>query len=681
MLLISLLFCYSLSGQSNDAIDPALLENIYEELAEIAESQDLDLTSFIEEFEVFRSYPININKADFELLSQLQFLTPLEVEAILDHRTQYGDFLALEELQAIPILDESKIKYLRYVCKTTPPLITDFSSIIKEGRHNIFIKYKRVLEEQKGYIKDQEGNSKYLGSPNHYYLRYRFNALNKVRAGITMENDPGEPFFDQYNKQGFDYYSAFISVNDLSRYIPKIILGDYSLNLGQGLIVHNSFGAGKSTNTINIKKNSNTFRPYSSVNESQFNRGAAITFSPSDFISFSPFVSFRKIDGLINSDTIENEVFQNFSSISVDGLHQTLGDINKKNKIDLLQYGGNLKFKILKTNLSFNHLSYLFSTPIQSGNQLYKKYRFEGDQLDITSVDFNTRIKNINMFGELAKSHQGGMATTISSIISLDRHLDFSLSYRNFDKDYKNIEGNTLSEATLPINEQGIYIGFESKINTSWKINAYYDFWKNPWLKFNADAPSNGKEFLFRVEYLKRKKQLCYLQYRYEQKSINSSIDSKAIPSLTYRHQHRLRLHFAHKINNDIELRSRIELSKSKKDFATKSGYLIYQDFLYQPRFSPILIKTRFSVFNIDHFDSRIYAYENDLLYEFYIPFFQGRGTRSYVNLRYKINHRFTWEFKLARTVLYNSSTIGSGNNTINDNQRTEFKTQVKISF
>ena len=56
---------------------------------------------------------------------------------------------------------------------------------------------KRVLQERKGF---KDGS--YLGDPNHLFARYNFSSGRNVRAGITMEKDPGEKFFSGNNKNG-----------------------------------------------------------------------------------------------------------------------------------------------------------------------------------------------------------------------------------------------------------------------------------------------------------------------------------------------------------------------------------------------------------------------------------------------------------------------------------------------
>ena len=108
---------------------------------------------------------------------------------------------------------------------------------------------------------------------------------------------------------------------------------------------------------------------------------------------------------------------------------------------------------------------------------------------------------------------------------------------------------------------------------------------------------------------------------------------------------------------------------------------LFYQDVVYKPIAKPFSFTARYAIFDINSFDARIYAYENDILYEFFIPFYQNRGSRFYINTRLRLGRNYTWEFRIGRTYFENVNTIGSGNELINGNTRTEIKTQLKIRF
>ncbi len=108
---------------------------------------------------------------------------------------------------------------------------------------------------------------------------------------------------------------------------------------------------------------------------------------------------------------------------------------------------------------------------------------------------------------------------------------------------------------------------------------------------------------------------------------------------------------------------------------------MIYQDIIYKPKNIPFSATMRYALFDTDDYDSRIYAFENDLLYEFSIPAFSNRGFRTYANLRYRVNRYLTAEFRVSKTYFNNRETVGSGLQEIDGNQRTDVKAQLRFKF
>lgn len=58
---------------------------------------------------------------------------------------------------------------------------------------------------------------------------------------LTFEKDAGEVWIQKKGTKGFDYTSAYIEIEQLTPRLKKIILGDYQICIGQGLLVDNSF--------------------------------------------------------------------------------------------------------------------------------------------------------------------------------------------------------------------------------------------------------------------------------------------------------------------------------------------------------------------------------------------------------------------------------------------------------
>lgn len=682
-----LIFLFSSSAisaqQPEDAQYNNLISNIIEDFLETVEAEDFDFNTLLENLNFFYENPLDINAVTELELRELIILNEIQIGNFINYRNTFGSFLSIYELQAIPSWDLATIRNVIPFLKHGSGgigIYLNFKDAFQNGSSLLFLKAKRVLEERRGYIPNAQGVTPYLGDPNHLYVRYRYEFGQLFRAGFTMEKDPGEQFFTGVNKYGFDFYSFFVNARNVNKTIKEVSLGDYSISLGQGLIMHNDFGGGKSSFVLNVKRGGRMIRPYSSVNEVNFFRGGATVLRLSNKFDLGLFASSRYNNGRVLTDTIDNSDFERFSSLVQTGLHRTESEIRNKNQILQTNAGGKLTYTSGTFRLSVNALYTGFDKPFVRDEALYRRFLFSGQRLVNTSVDYSYRYRNFTFFGESARSDNGGAAHLHGLLLGLDRRMDIALVYRNYAADYQVLNANAFGESSLPINENGVYLGMEIRPFAGVVVSSYIDFWKNPWASFRRDGPGAGKEFFFKVSYIKKRKLEFYMQYRYEQKLRNSSDDRFIIDFPQDITLHRLRLQLNYKVTKELELRDRVEFSFFEQTTRSR-GFMMYQDIIYKPIASPLSFSMRYGLFDVNSFDARIYAYENDLLYEFYIPFFQNRGSRFYVNLRYRLARNYTWEFRIGQTYLQNADVIGSGNELINGNTRTEIKTQLRIKF
>ncbi|MBK7308594.1 MAG: hypothetical protein IPI88_17340 [Chitinophagaceae bacterium] len=89
----------------------------------------------------------------------------------------------------------------------------------------------------------------------------------------------------------------------------------------------------------------------------------------------------------------------------------------------------------------------------------------------------------------------------------------------------------------------------------------------------------------------------------------------------------------------------------------------------------------RLQYFETDGYNSRLYAYENDVLYSFSIPVFYDKGLRYYININYDINKKMTLWIKWAQTIYNDKTLIGSGLDEIKGITKSEVKLQVQYKF
>ena len=112
-----------------------------------------------------------------------------------------------------------------------------------------------------------------------------------------------------------------------------------------------------------------------------------------------------------------------------------------------------------------------------------------------------------------------------------------------------------------------------------------------------------------------------------------------------------------------------------------ENGYLIAQDLLYKPVGSRLSGTMRLALFRSDGYASRMYMFENDLLYAFSLRPYYNHGQRFYINLRYKPLNPLTVEARYEVYRLFDQDVIGSGNEQIDGPVRTGIKCQVRYLF
>ena len=140
------------------------------------------------------------------------------------------------------------------------------------------------------------------------------------------------------------------------------------------------------------------------------------------------------------------------------------------------------------------------------------------------------------------------------------------------------------------------------------------------------------------------------------------------------------RLHIQYKPSETFTLKTRLEHA-FYKGLEKENGFIIFQDIQFAPENIPLNVSTRLAWFNTNSYNSRIYAYENDLLYTFSIPAYYGKGFRTYLNLKYKITEKLDFWVKIANTSWSDRETISSGNNKILGNNKTELKFQLRLKI
>lgn len=686
-------------SQNTDTLQPVNIEFITDQLENIAQSTDinLDYSDLLDDYIYYSKNPININSNNISILRDMYLLTDIQLNNLRIYRNQFGQLYSIYELLSISGYNESTVKKLQpfiEIGSEQKSTTIESKKIFTYGKHSFLLRADRTLESKKGYNLPPDSaiahpGSVYLGDPQHYYLRYSFNYNNKIRAGFTMDKDAGEIFLKSQlsdsirslvgNKIGIgsDFLSVFAYAEDLG-FIRKIVVGDYHLEFGQGLTIWSGLAFGKSAEAVQIQRFERGIRPNTSANENRFFRGAAASLKWKK-ITFTPFYSNNNVDGNI-VPYLENQ--ENISSIIETGMHRTINELVDKNTINVQIIGGNLSWQhhIFKTgvtvyNTQFNH-------PISPSNELYKYYNFRGDNLLNYGIDMTLNLKKLVFFGEFSGSSTNGYAGIAGINTYVAERLYLTFIYHNYGSSYSNFYNNPFANSSLISNESGYYFGYKSLISKSISISGYFDFSKFPWLKYNISTPSISRDLLCQVNYNPTSDITLYTRYRYNTKTQNYKEEYSYMPLIGERKRHEFRFFISYSINKNITLKNRFDMIIYSTNYTSdEKGFLFYQDILYRPQSFPLDATFRFSLFSTDGYNSRIYTYENDVLYAFSVPSYFNNGQRWYLMLKWKIVPNVSMWLRYARTTYYNKLNIGSGNELIDGNHRSDVKVEFKIKL
>ncbi len=643
------------------------LENIEE-----ATDEDPKDDNLLQELDYFKRHPLNLNTATVEELQSLKMITDLQIGNFILYRGLLGNLVNIYELQAVPTWDLFTIrKILPYVFVGSPvSLRENFRSRFHNGDQMLLFRISRVLEKSRGY--DTSLRTHYLGDRNHLLFRYRYQYKDLLYFGLTGDKDAGEQFFKGDQSKGFDFYSFHFFARRLG-IIKSIALGDYTVNLGQGLIQWQSLAFGKGSEVMSVKRQAPVLVPYRSAGEFYFNRGIGITLQKKN-TEATVFASYKKISGNIVNDTIER-----FTSLLTSGYYRTASEIADKNQITLASFGGNISYQNSVFKIGLNAVAHRFDIPLQKRGEPYNLFAISGRNVFNSSVDYSYTYQNIHLFGEAAIDKNLHKAFLSGVLMSVDQKVDLSFLYRNIQKQYQSLFGNAFTENTTPANEKGFYTGIVIRPVTGWQLNAYADFFQFPWIKYLVNAPSSGYEYLVQLNYQPNKQFGMYVRFKNKNKPVDS-FGSGVIYYPEDQVKQNLRLHLAQQLSPAFTITSRVEMVWFNHQFKkAEQGFLGYVEGSYD--WKKLSANLRLQYFETNDYNSRIYVYESDVLYSVSIPAFYDKGFRYYLNLNYDITKKMQCWLRWAQTIYSDRNVIGSGLDEIEGNKKTEIKMQLQYKF
>lgn len=671
--LLIMLFRYGFS-QTSDNQKENQMEQVIEAIAE-SDEIDIDNSLILDDITKNVENPVNINTASEEELERLSILDFRQIQNIIIYRKQNGYFVSIHELAAVEGFTPEIVLSLNPFITLRVP--SDSIHGTRKGLYNsIMMRVKTSLPQAKGYsLVSESKGAVYPGMPLSLYNRYQLEVPGKLELGLITDNDAGEHFFVGSNKFGFDFYSGFISWKGC-KLLRQVTVGDFLLRFGQGVNFGAGSGLGKSGNAIGILKSGQCVRPSTSSDENRFFRGLSATLGTGP-LKMVLFYSNKMRDANI---ILEKESGDNyFTSLQTSGYHRTLSEIEDEKSVREQVAGGYFDLKFSRVRLGSSFVYQQFDLPMSAGTAPYKAKSFSGSSNFNIGADFQVALPRIQFFGEIGLSKNGKPGFVQGLVWHAHPQIKWSAYFRYFDPGFHAFYGSSLSESSGNRNETGLYSGVMLYPLPKVKVSGYVDIYHFPWLTYSTIAPGSGIDYMVQVDIALSNKLSLYLKGKFESKP-QKLTSAQGVAADYDEMTRKLRFHTQYVISEKLTMRTRFEYSGYSFNEENEDGFLVFYDIAYAP-FRKLKMWFRYVWFNTDGYNSRIYTYENDLLYSFSIPEFHGNGNRIYLNLKWNPTSRITFYVKSGCTIHNGVTSWGSGNDVTGGNKRTELRGLVYFRF
>lgn len=605
-----------------------------------------------------------VNQADSLDWMNLGVFSASQVSFIMKYRRRYRIIRSVFELASIPEIDKSLWQSLESRLNFTVSDVP-FQHRLK---HELWMRYSRVVEQRAGYKESGEsGGAAYQGSPAYLLLRYQGEVSSRVSVGLTLEKDSGEPIQWKANKKyyGVEQVGGYIAVKNLLK-LDEVILGDFRVRSGQGLVYGSSFFIPSNPEYIIYDKlQLSQLAPYKSAS-SVLNHYRGVSVSKSyRRLKLMAFVSSRPLSGTVrlNADSMAYLKTERSSDY-----FRTDTDLDNRFVSRLHQVGVNVALAFKKFDVG--------------ANWMYGNYELAMSAIDtmhnfqVASLYAKYRFRKMVAYGEVAADHQGHSAISGGLLMQLEEGVQSVLNVRNYSANFYAPNSNAYGRYSGNENERGIYWGISFNTLPHWNWSIYVDKYKNIAPEVSWEKPLWQNTYGFHVKHEIYNGTKIKLHFRKNMRnSYELAQDDDKIEHPVHKNRWELMTSIQFEPANQLKLSTHWGIHRMSE----LTGKVLAQDIQYQT--GKWMIYYRLAMFDADDYDVRVYLYEKDVLHYFNVPALFNKGNRHALLLKYKANDWLNIWFKAQMIRYENVDEIGSGYEMITGSVRHDVRLQIQLKL
>jgi hypothetical protein len=370
-------------------------------------------------------------------------------------------------------------------------------------------------------------------------------------------------------------------------------------------------------------------------------------------MEFSLLYSKNNIDATLGTSSGYSN--DNIENLYKSGTHNTSSLLLKKDAVSESVMGMNLSYNLRNARIGIAWSKNRFSLPLKPDyNYPEKIFSFSGETNNVISFYYNSMIKKILLYGEVSANDIKKYAIVQGISLRPSDRLIINFLFWKYAPGYTSFHGKGPGGSSGSYSEQSLLGNFTFEAARHLFITAGCYIQHFPWLKYRCSSPTLGVKREVGIKYMPTEKLVFDWKYSYRFSMIDNTATNR-IPVMKQVISGSLKFVAKYSLYDNLTLGTRIDYrivhpSESK-------GVLLLEDLNYRIRSIPVSFWLRYCIFSTDDYDSRIYTWENDLLYTFNIPALYGNGSRFYFMAGWKITNRAELRFKYG--ILSDSDTQG----------------------
>lgn len=443
---------------------PREMENIIEQVDESHENTPdvlAQTTALLEKIEYLKAHPIDLNRAQRADLFELPDITDFQITQFLLFRHRHGGRIeSIYDLKLIPSWDEELIFRLLPLV-TLSPVSYSFDVPTELTGYLLY-----------GHSRPQQPNH-YIGDNNLLRTGILLKKSKQTQAGFLFKKGIGERYFvhgQLHQPQQINFFYR----TELSRQgIATLILGDYKVQFGTGLICNqNLFSHLSYSSSTRLPVRNRIMRHYSAA-EDGWQRGLAIQGSnTSGSIQYIFFLSHRPINALLNR-------IQGITSIDYSGQVRTSEQENRWHSARQQSAGGRFAYHTPLWTIGVNGIAHGWSGKKLSYLPGYQSLApNEGIKwFGNLSTDYflSSPTGKWQWGGEIALDKSGGWGMIHALSFQTTNNGSALLQGRYLSDSYQAPSGRAPSRFARLGNEKGATLQLQYPISSQWTLSALVD--------------------------------------------------------------------------------------------------------------------------------------------------------------------------------------------------------------